>query len=492
MDNQTSNRLTINSYYLILDQLVNYGLGFFFWLVLAKLLTPTVLGQVMAVTALAIAILGFTGYGTQTMISKHIAQYNIKKLHIASKMVFYNGLKIGIVVSLGAAIVISLFSNQIATSIFKDSSLASLIVLTMLVLLPSQTILLCFSGAFQGSQMMKYTTIGDFVFQIARMSIAVILVTVGFGNLGIVAGFAFGSVIAVLYAYLIFVKKNLFNFAVSSLNPSSLLQLAKFSGLNYLAIGLPTLGVQMSYLLLGAQSFDSVALFGISSLISGVVGGIIIAVGRAILPTTSEALESGNKLHFDRAVNSAFRLSLMVSGFIYIVLTLSPETVLSLLSKEYVSASAVLRILVLYGVITSMAAFIGSILNGLGKPQQFATMSITSSVIAIVLGIALVPFFGMLGASLSLLIGSIFNILLAAYFIKKEQFVSISLMSILKPIISVSTAILVGYIALTVIGSITVTLLLAFVAYLILIITCKVTTKSELKRLLQTVTKITH
>jgi hypothetical protein len=33
---------------------------------------------------------------------------------------------------------------------------------------------------------------------------------------------------------------------------------------------------------------------------------------------------------------------------------------------------------------------------------------------------------------------------------------------------------------------------LAFVAYLILIITCKVTTKSELKRLLQTVTKITH
>ena len=137
-------------------------------------------------------------------------------------------------------------------------------------------------------------------------------------------------------------------------------------------------------------------------------------------------------------------------------------------------------------------AFIGSILNGLGKPQQFATMSITSSVIAIVLGIALVPFFGMLGASLSLLIGSIFNILLAAYFIKKEQFVSISLISILKPIISVSTAILVGYIALTVVGSITVTLLLAFVAYLILIITCKVTTKSELKRLLQTVTKITH
>ena len=98
----------------------------------------------------------------------------------------------------------------------------------------------------------------------------------------------------------------------------------------------------------------------------------------------------------------------------------------------------------------------------------------------------------MLGASLSLLIGSIFNILLAAYFIKKEQFVSISLISILKPIISVSTAILVGYIALTVVGSITVTLLLAFVAYLILIITCKVTTKSELKRLLQTVTKITH
>ena len=393
MDNQTSNRLTINSYYLIIDQLVNYGLGFFFWLVLAKLLTPTVLGQVMAVTALAIAVLGFTGYGTQTMISKHIAQYNTKKIALCFENGILQWTKDRHCRKSWRAIVISLFSNEIATSIFKDSSLASLIVITMLVLLPSQTILLCFSGAFQGSQMMKYTALGDFVFQLARMSIAVILVAVGFGNLGIVAGFAFGSVIAVLYAYLIFVKKNLFNFAISSPNPSSLLQLAKFSGLNYLAIGLPTLGVQMSYLLLGAQSFDSVALFGISSLISGVVGGIIIAVGRAILPTTSEALESGNKLHFNRAVNSAFRLSLMVSGFIYIVLTLSPETVLSLLSKEYVSASAILRILVLYGVITSMAAFIGSILNGLGKPQQFATMSITSSVIAIALGYSLSTFF---------------------------------------------------------------------------------------------------
>ena len=88
MDNQTSNRLTINSYYLIIDQLVNYGLGFFFWLVLAKLLTPTVLGQVMAVTALAIAVLGFTGYGTQTMISKHVAQVQYKK----NALCFENGI----------------------------------------------------------------------------------------------------------------------------------------------------------------------------------------------------------------------------------------------------------------------------------------------------------------------------------------------------------------------------------------------------------------
>jgi stage V sporulation protein B len=489
MDNTTLRKITVGSYYLMLDQIVNYGLGAVFWLLLAKLVPTSVIGQIFLINALTMAVLGFTGYGAQVTISKYIASYNAKKAYDISKRVFVIGVRVGVVVSGIAALLFGLLSGQLATSVYHDDTLASLIIVAMLAVLPTQTILSCFNGFYQGSQKMKYTALTDLIFQLSRMLIAVVLIFNGLGSFGIVLAFAFGSILAVAVGYGAFLRK-LFVHKTITTEKQDLNHIIRFSGFNYLAVGISTLGMQASYLMLGSQNFDSVALFGISSLISGVVGGIIASVGKAILPTASEELEAGNTSDLNHALNLAFRLSLMISGFIYILLMISPDRVLGLLSHEYAAASDILRILVLSSILTSLSGFIGSMLNALGKPQSVAKAAIVSSVIVIGASVLLVNLIGLMGAAIATLAGSIISLSVMSYYIRKEKIVYISTSSVFRPVLAISVAIGLGFLASVFVSSVIEVMVIATIAYVILVKLSRVTTNSEIKMIFQYASKV--
>src|SRR5919199_3703167 len=123
MSNRPLHKITVGSYFLIIDQIITYGLGFVFWFILAKLVAPETVGQVFVVTASATAVLGFAGYGSQITISKYIAEYNAREMPNVSKKIFSIGLKIGLIVSASAAIIFFLLSNLLANSLYHDTSL---------------------------------------------------------------------------------------------------------------------------------------------------------------------------------------------------------------------------------------------------------------------------------------------------------------------------------------------------------------------------------
>ncbi|MDQ5876455.1 MAG: oligosaccharide flippase family protein, partial [Thermoproteota archaeon] len=192
MDNRSLHKITVGSYFLIIDQIMNYGLGFVFWFTLAKLVTPETVGQVLVVTASATAVLGFAGYGSQITTSKYIAEYNAREMPNVSKKIFFMGLKIGLVVSASAAMIFFLLSDYLANSFYHDSSLTPLIIVAMAIFLPSQTILACINGAFQGMQKMKYTAIADSIFQVSKILISLLLIFLGLGSIGIISALALG------------------------------------------------------------------------------------------------------------------------------------------------------------------------------------------------------------------------------------------------------------------------------------------------------------
>ena len=492
MGNRPLNRITVGSYFLIIDQLINYGLGFVFWFTLAKLVSPETVGQVLVVTASATAVLGFAGYGSQITTSKYIAEYNAKEMPNVSKKIFSMGLKIGLIVSGSAAIIFVLLSHYLANSFYHDSSLTPLIIVAMAIFLPSQTILACINGAFQGMQKMKYTALADSVFQVSKILIAVVLIFLGLGSFGIIGALALGSLITVSIGLKLVRKLLLGNPLKKKEDLPNLRHVMRFSALNYLSIGLSILALQICYMLLGSQhNFSSVAVFGISALLSAIVGGVTESVGRAILPTTSEKREGGDEQDLSVAVNSAFRLSIVLSGFIYIVLLIAPEQVLSLLSKEYAAASQVLSILILVSIGTSLTSFIYFMLNGMGKPQWVARTSIIYSSIEIGLAFLLVPYFGMWGASIALLVGTLASNFLAIYYARQLETLNMSYSNICMPLLTVASAISIGYAALILSSNNTsIALLLSIASYLLLIRALKVASRFELRELLQALYKI--
>jgi O-antigen/teichoic acid export membrane protein len=495
--NKALSKITVGSYFLIIDQLVNYGLGFVFWFILAKLVAPEIVGQVLVVTAAATAVLGFAGHGSQITTSKYIAEYNTREMPNVSKKIFSMGLKIGLIVSISAAIIFLLLSQYVANSFYQDSSLTPLIIVGMAIFLPSQAILMCINGAFQGMQKMKYTALADSIFQSSKILISVVLIFLGLGSLGIISALSLGSLITVCIG-LIVIRKLLQNNlskkeeGKEKKDLPNLRHVRRFSVLNYLSIGMSMLSLQIAYMLLGSQhNYSSVAFFGISALLSGIVGGVTESVGRAVMPTTSEKREDSDEQDLSVAVNSAFRLSIVLSGFIYIVLLIAPAEILSLLSKEYAAGSEVLGILILAAISSSLTTFISFMLNGMGKPQWVAKYAIISSSIGIGLLFLLVPYFGMWGAAIALLAEDVAKNLIAVYYTRKLETLKISYSNICLPLLTVAFAISVGYAALILSGNnISIALFLSIASYIFLIRAFKVASRSELRELLKAVQKI--
>jgi O-antigen/teichoic acid export membrane protein len=492
MGNRPLHKITVGSYFLIIDQLINYGLGFVFWFTLAKLVAPETVGQVLVVTASATAVLGFAGYGSQITTSKYIAEYNARGMPNVSKKIFSMGLKIGLIVSASGGIIFFLLSDYLANSFYHDSSLTPLIIVAMAIFLPSQTILACINGAFQGMQRMKYTALADSVFQVSKILISVVLIFFGFGSFGIIWALALGSLIAVSVG-LKLVRKILVDDPLKKKEDlPNLRHVMRFSALNYLSLGTSLLGLQVCYILLGSYyNFSSVAVFGISALLSLIVGGVTESVGRAILPTTSEKREDGDEHDLSVAVNFAFRLSIVLSGFIYIVLLIAPAQVLSLLSKEYAAAPEVLGILILAAIGGSLTAFLYFMLNGMGKPQWVARISIISSSMEVGLAFLLVPYFGMQGAAVALLVGTLAGDFVAIYYTRKLETLNMSYSNICMPLLTVASAISIGYAALILSSNNTsIALLLSIASYFLLIRAFKVASRSEVRELLQALYKI--
>jgi O-antigen/teichoic acid export membrane protein len=488
MGNRPLHKITVGSYFLIIDQAINYGLGFVFWFTLAKLLAPETVGQVLVVTASATAVLGFAGYGSQITTSKYIAEYNAREMPNVSRKIFSMGLRIGLTVSAIAAIIFFLLSDYLANSLYQDSSLTPLIIVAMTIFLPSQTILACINGAFQGMQKMKYKDLADSVFQLSKILVSIVMIFLGFGSFGVIFALALGSLIAVSIG-LKLVRKLLVDDPLKKKDLPNLRHVIRFSALNYLSLGTSRLGLQICYILLGSYyDFSSVAVFGISALLSLIVGGVTESVGRAILPTTSERREGSDGQDLGAAVNFAFRLSLVLSGFIYIILLVAPEQVLSLLSKEYAAASEVLSILILAAIGGSLTAFLYFMLNGMGKPQWVARISVISSSMEIGLAFLLVPYFGMQGASIALLVGTLAGDFVAIYYTRKLETLNISYSSIGMPLLPIASAISIGYGTLILSnGNTSIALLLSIISYLLLIRAFKVASRSELRELLQAI-----
>ena len=485
-------RLAKGSYYLILDNIVNLSLGALFWIVLAKLIHANSLGQAMVAVAFATSVIGFAGYGVQVTISKYMSEYNAKGKPEVSKRILSLGIKLALIVSVSVAVVIALMSGYIASEAYHDPSMAILLVIVVLTFLPSQTVVSALMGAYQGSQKMKYALLTDSLYQIIRLATAVFLVLASFGGLGIIVSFAVASIIASALGYVYFVPRlfdrQLVGYDANGIKTKSeisgLRHIIKFSGHNYAAVGMKTLTAQIGVLIIGTQNFELAAFYGLSVLISNLVGGVLNAVSRAILPTATEEWTKGNKSGFSHTLDTGIRLSMLISGIGFVLLMVQPGEFLGLISEEYVEASSALRILIVASMIYSLGAIITSMLNAANRAYEVAKIGIVSSGITIALTFILTPFLYIEGAAIAMLAGSIASLAQSLISLRSKEAITISAKSTLKPAISMLVAAAAAFSVTMFHPSVALSLAVGLLTYGAIAFSWRVTTKKEIRGLL--------
>jgi O-antigen/teichoic acid export membrane protein len=482
-------KLAKGSYFLILDNIVNLSLGALFWIVLAKLIDAAPLGQAMVAVAFATSVIGFAGYGVQVTISKYMSEYNARGMPRVSRRILSLGIKLALVVSASVAAVIALLSGYIATDIYRDSSMTLVLVLAVLTFLPSQTVVSALMGAYQGAHKMKYALMSDSIYQVIRLGVAVFLVMASLGSFGIILSFAVASIIASVLGYLYFVPR-LFEKRVSDQEAAAsekgsevtgIRQIIKFSGHNYAAVGMKTLTQQIGVLIVGTQDFELAAFYGLSVLISNLVGGVLNAVSRALLPTATEEWTRGNKEGLGRTLDIGIRLSMLISGIGFLVLMVQPDQVLGLISDQYVEASSALRILVVSSIIYSLGAILTSMLNAASRASEVAKIGITSSGITIVLTFILTPIMYIEGAAIALLVGSAASLIMSVVSLKQKENIMISAKSTLKPASAMIAGVAIAFGVMELNQNMILSLAVGLACYVAISFAIRVTTKKEIR-----------
>ena len=482
-------KLAKGSYFLILDNIVNLSLGALFWIVLAKLIDAAPLGQAMVAVAFATSVIGFAGYGVQVTISKYMSEYNARGMPRVSRRILSLGIKLALVVSASVAAVIALLSGYIATDIYRDSSMTLVLVLAVLTFLPSQTVVSALMGAYQGAHKMKYALMSDSIYQVIRLGVAVFLVMASLGSFGIILSFAVASIIASVLGYLYFVPR-LFEKRVSDQEAAAsekgsevtgIRQIIKFSGHNYAAVGMKTLTQQIGVLIVGTQDFELAAFYGLSVLISNLVGGVLNAVSRALLPTATEEWTRGNKEGLGRTLDIGIRLSMLISGIGFLVLMVQPDQVLGLISDQYVEASSALRILVVSSIIYSLGAILTSMLNAASRASEVAKIGIISSGITIVLTFILTPIMYIEGAAIALLVGSAASLIMSVVSLKQKENIMISAKSTLKPASAMIAGVAIAFGVMELNQNMILSLAVGLACYMAISFAIRVTTKKEIR-----------
>jgi O-antigen/teichoic acid export membrane protein len=478
------NKLAKGSYFLILDSLANLGIGAVFWLVLAKLTDPTVLGQAMVVWTFAVTILGFTGYGIQVALSKYLSEYNAKNMPNTVRRLLRNGIRASFIMSAAAALVICLLSDQIATLGYKDPTLSVLIIFTIATFLPTQTIIAALLGAFTGLHTMKYVTITDAIFQAVKMVFAIAAILSGLGVFGILMGFTIASFISLAVSYFYLLPRAIPKSTEIEEKLEGTKHITRFASLSYLTVGFNMMSHHLGILVLGAYSFEWAAFYGLALLISKVVGSFSHSVGSALLPTASEQWAKGDKVQLGKMVNTAVRISILISGFGFIILMMDPSYFLSLISDSYIEAGWSLRILATSGIMAAISMILTSLLNAANRAADVARIGIISSATITILTFVLAHSYGIEGAAMAVFIGFALRLTLSSVVLKQKEKMMISSRSIIKPFVAIMGGLMVGYV-FVIWNQVLVGVLVGIGCYVIFAITYKVTTKHEIRQIIR-------
>lgn len=486
-----SKKLISNTVYLFLDWFVLTIMGFFYWLIAAKLLLPYDYGVISTTINLTGVVVGVGALGLGTAAAKLIPEYSAKKQERKVSYIIKFSSKVVISVSSLLALGFLLFSPALAV-IFKIPPDAVIMAgLLIFVFALSQQ----FGTIIYGFQRMKRFLFTDTAGQITKVVIAATLILLSFKYMGALIGILFGFlVIAILRFFSISFKGEVEKVSTKEI----------FYGYAIPAF-VGTVAwiffLQGQYVLLTALTArpEVTGIFTVAMLLAGVLATFPYILNQALFPLISQlSANRGTEESQKYLINSVVRYGVFITLPLAVFLILFSEQIIEIFAREEylqpiedgfivpITATNLLPVLAVGSLLLAFAQIFNSTLYAIGKTKVSRNNIIATTAIFFTFVIPLILLFSAFGLAIAYVTSTLTFFLLTFFYLRKFLKLTLPLGSIKKLIPAVVATFSFLYFGLQLTQGLVVGIVLAAIAgtiYLLVLIPLKFYTQQDVKLL---------
>ena len=375
-----------SSIYLILNSLITAGLGFFFWMIIARLFSSNSIGLATTIISVVGLISGLSLFGFNVGLMKYLPKNGKKKELVGS--CFILSLIFGLILSIVYYFLIGVVSPKL---IFVKKYYFTLVVFVLFWILFTLG-----NSVLVGLRKSNIVMFKGLIFSILKLGLPFVLVS--FGIYGILGSWYLSALFGVLFS-LFFIP---FSFKIDF---SLVRKMFRFNFGNYIAsvFGmLPSLLLPVLITQLLEPRFT--AYFYVSWTIGSLLFIIPSAVSQSFL---TEGSYNGNGIKERLKKSFKFSFALLIIGILFFVLF--GEFLLSLFGKEYMNSYIFLVILCLSSLIYCVNQINISFFNVRNEIWKVVLVNFLIALFTI-LGSYYFINYGLVGIGLSWVIGNLVGV----------------------------------------------------------------------------------
>jgi len=351
----------------------------------------------------------FADFGVNSALVKYLAQFRVEgeKARVAS--LIRNGFLFKLLTSLFLFLICFLFSDFLAVYVLGRPGLGFLVRFVSLLVV-FQVLFVCLRSVFVGLDRMEFSAAISVLQSVVKVVLATLLIVLGFGVFGALAGHVASFVVAGVVGSLIVYRVYREYVEQSSGLGSEFLRDLKFM----VRFGFPLFS--SSLLLSFLSQFQMLVLawftsdfeignFRAASNFLSLLSVLVVPISTALFPAFSKfnLEDEGSEVErfFLFSVRYVLLILVPVALFVGVV---SRDLVFLVYGRSFVSAPFYLTLLVVMYLYMGVGMVVGGFLNGIGRTDITFRLSLLRFLVAVPLVFVLTMFYGVLGLIVSMVV----------------------------------------------------------------------------------------
>lgn len=381
-------------------------LGYFYRVLMGRMLTPYEYGLLNLALPLQYMIMILTSSGIAPSIAKFVSEYEAKEDHERLNFVISSSLFYYPLIGLVLGVILFAFAKPIGIYLFHDPNVVLPLQISA-VALPFGIGVSVYTGIFQGFKKIEYMSVTLIFEQCSRVIVAFALVYFGLRTIGAISGSSLGFIITVPFAYLLFkhIKlkyskqkfeyfKEVFYFSL----PTSATALSAFM-LAY--IDIICLGILLNP--------ERVGIYSAASPTSRIILAFSAGLYAILLPSISELKARGSDGEVKKYAKDSLKFSLIILIPVAAISIAFSKSIITLLfGASYVGAAKAFEILVFGIVFLGIFVVCSAVFQGINLPRIPMKILLLAAMIDAVFNVLLIPIYGIEGAALATMISCVF------------------------------------------------------------------------------------